>query len=1047
MEEEQKSQSRPYGAFRWFSLISFLTIKWVLLFVVFGGLLAGGAVAGYVAANVKDEEIRPQSYIQSKIEEYSMTGYVYFNDGTLVGQLRTDEDRIVITYDEIPQSVLDALTATEDQNFWEHPGVDAYGLGRAVKERLFNEDTQTGGSTLTQQLARRVFLSLDRTESRKIKEIFLSLRMERYLKKEEIITAYLNKMPFGNGSNGYQVFGIKAAAKGIFGIEDLNKLNIAQAAYLAGLPQLPSRYTAFTGTGQYNEQGIENAIKRQKLVLSRMRETNKITEAEYNEALAFDIRSSITEPTEKAYNTYPYLMLEAEREAAKILLLQNNKDLTLADLNKDENSYLVEDAREMLLRGGYHVHTTIDKEVYYMMHEIGSNPDNFTPDHPEKGIEQVGAILVDHSTGAILGMLEGRDFYKEQLNHATQMIRQPGSTMKTLAAYLPALEKGLIQPASIIDDAPLILEDGQKGYHIPMNANRRFAGLVTARTALNRSLNIPALKIYNEELTIPVALDFIKELGITTLTESDYYAKTGVIGGLERGVTVEEMTNAYGSIPNKGQINKSYMISKITDANGKAIYEHELKPKRVFSEQTAFLMSDMLRTTIADGAGTGAALRGQLKAYNTIDFAGKTGSTQSYGDVWFVGFTPDVTLGVWAGYEKQIHTLSNNARTRARTIWATIMNELTENRPDLFENKKFEQPENIVKATVSSTSGLLPSSLNKSAGLVVTDWFNKEYLPKKTDDSLINMKVIEYNGVNYKPNELTPEDMLVEKQVIVRKAPLDQLMLDLQAAQSKLPASSRRDLSTYVPADAGRDAPSVVDPREDDGAIPAYPPNVRLSSDFVLTFSNSSSTDVVGYRIFRSVNGGPYEKYGDSIVWTKESYAVNVNVNPAQHTSFYVVAVDVVGKQSEPSLKVEYGSNIQPPDLELPEFPNDTDLDSGNVEGNSNGNGNNGNSNNGNGGNSGNNQPALSAPSAPVGLYGEYVGMNLLLSWSTNSVSEQVTEYNVYYSADNDGNYTKLGSTSSASYEHSGAQSGGAYVITAVNEQGESGHSAKLVAQ
>lgn len=193
MEEEQKSQSRPYGAFRWFSLISFLTIKWVLLFVVFGGLLAGGAVAGYVAANVKDEEIRPQSYIQSKIEEYSMTGYVYFNDGTLVGQLRTDEDRIVITYDEIPQSVLDALTATEDQNFWEHPGVDAYGLGRAVKERLFNEDTQTGGSTLTQQLARRVFLSLDRTESRKIKEIFLSLRMERYLKKEEIITAYLKQ--------------------------------------------------------------------------------------------------------------------------------------------------------------------------------------------------------------------------------------------------------------------------------------------------------------------------------------------------------------------------------------------------------------------------------------------------------------------------------------------------------------------------------------------------------------------------------------------------------------------------------------------------------------------------------------------------------------------------------------------------------------------------------------------------------------------------------------------------------------------------------------
>jgi len=1060
MEEEQKSQSRPYGAFRWFSLISFLTFKWILLFLIFGGLLAGGAIAGYVAANVKDEEIRPQSYIQSKIEEYSMTGYVYFNDGTLVGQLRTDEDRIVVTYDDIPTIVLDALVATEDQNFWKHIGVDAHGLGRAVKERLFNEDTQTGGSTLTQQLARRVFLNLDRTESRKIKEIFLSIRMERYLQKEEIITAYLNKMPFGNGSNGYQVFGIKAAAKGIFGIEDLNQLNTAQAAYLVGLPQLPSKYTAFTGTGQYNEQGIENAIRRQKLVLSRMLDTGKITEAEYNEALAFDIRSSITEPTEKAYNTYPFLMLEAEREAAKRLLLQDNKELTIEDLNKEENAYLVEEARETLLRGGYHVYTTIDKEVYDIMHEIGSNPDNFTPDSPEKGIEQVGAMLINHATGEILGMLEGRDFYKEQLNHATQMIRQPGSTMKTLAAYLPAIEMGIVQPASIIDDAPLILEDGQKGYHIPLNSNRKFAGLVTARTALNRSLNIPALKIYNEDLTIPVALDFVKQLGITTITNSDYHAKTGVIGGLERGVTVEEITNAYGSIANYGEFNDAYMISKITDANGKVIYEHKPAPKRLFSEQTAFLMTDMLRTVIADGSGTGAALRGQLKAYNSIDFAGKTGSTQSYGDVWFVGYTPDVTLGVWAGYEKPIHTLTTNGRTRARSVWAIVMNELTEKRPDLFENKKFTQPDNIVKASVSSTSGLVPSSLNKSAGLIVTDWFNKEYLPTKTDDSLVNVKVIEYNGVNYKPNPLTPDDMLKEKLVIVRKTPLDQLMLDLQAAQAKLPATSRRDMSIFVPADAGMDAPSVIDPREDDGEIPAYPPNVRLNradnGSYVLTFSNSSSSDVVGYRIYRSINGGPYEKFGDSILYSKSSYSVPVSLNQSQHTSFYVVAVDVVGKQSEPSLKVEVGNSHTLPGSDWEDEHEDEDSlnsnnsgNNGNIGNNGNGNGNgNGNENGNPGGNNGNgNSSTLSIPSAPGGLSAEYVGMSLLISWSSNSVSEQVTQYNVYYSANNDGHYTKLGSTNTAFYEHNGVQSGGAYVVTAVNDEGESSYSTKLVAQ
>jgi len=307
----------------------------------------------------------------------------------------------------------------------------------------------------------------------------------------------------------------------------------------------------------------------------------------------------------------------------------------------------------------------------------------------------------------------------------------------------------------------------------------------------------------------------------------------------------------------------------------------------------------------------------------------------------------------------------------------------------------------------------------------------------------------------------------------VRKTPLDQLMLDLQAAQAKLPASSRRDLSIYVPADAGRDAPSIVDPRQDDGANPDYPPNVRLNKadngSFVLSFENSGSQDVVGYRIFRSINGGEYEKYGDSVLYSKDKYAVTVAVDPNQFTSFYVVAVDVVGKQSEPSLTAEHGVYNPLPEFEIPGFPDGTEGSEGaegndgngdpvNNEnpgngnnGNNSGNGNGGNGNNGNGnggnGNSNNTGAELTAPSAPTGLHAEYVGFNLLLSWSDSPISEQITEYHVYYSADNDGQYALIGTTSAASYEHSGAQSGGAYVVTAVNDAGESGQSAKLVAQ
>lgn len=214
-------------------------VKWMFILGILGLLFAGGAVAGYVTSIVKEDPVRSEELIQQQVSQNAITGFAYFRDGQPIGQLRTEEDRRLIEFNDIPQLVIDAVLAIEDNSFYDHVGIDFSGTLRAVKQKLLNESVQTGGSTLTQQLARRVFLSLDRTEDRKVKEILLSLRLERFLSKNEILTAYLNKVPFGNGSNGYNVFGIKAAAKGIFGLDDLDKLNIAQAAYLAGLPQLP----------------------------------------------------------------------------------------------------------------------------------------------------------------------------------------------------------------------------------------------------------------------------------------------------------------------------------------------------------------------------------------------------------------------------------------------------------------------------------------------------------------------------------------------------------------------------------------------------------------------------------------------------------------------------------------------------------------------------------------------------------------------------------------------------------------------------------------
>jgi len=1002
------------------------TVLWLLLFGLLAGLVAGGAVAGYVAALVRDEPIRSRAFIEQKIAENAITGFVYFRDGTLVGQLRTEEDRRPVTYNEIPQIVLDAVLAIEDTDFFKHPGIDLGGLLRAVKQQLLNESVQTGGSTITQQLARQVFLTLEQTTSRKAREILLALRLEQFLSKKEIITAYLNKIHYGNGSSGYNLYGIKAAAKGIFGIDDLNDLNIAQAAYLAGLPQRPAAYSAFTSKGEFNEKNFKRAVDRQRLVLRRMLEEGKITREQYEEALNFDLRASLAEPTEKAYNTYPYLMLEVERQAAQLLVLKNNPHLTKEDLTKSENAPLVEAAREQLLRGGYKIYTTIDKHVYDLMREIAENPENFAPDDPKKGMEQVAAMMIDHRTGAILGMIEGRDFHTEQMNFATQMTRQPGSAMKPIAAYLPAIDMGLVQPATVLDDAPIILKDGTGGYHIPRNSNNRYEGLMTAREALNRSINTAALKVFLEKVTIEKAWEFVRKLGITTIVPEDAYAQTGVIGGLKYGVTVEELTNAYGVIANKGVFNDAYLIEEIRNANDEIVYRHQPAPTRVVSEQSAYLMTDMLRTVITNG--TGSSLRSQFKKYGKIPIAGKTGTTQNYADVWFLGFTPDITLGVWIGHEKQIHTLSSKSYGRAREIWAKIMNAVTEAKPELFKTEAFEKPDGIVTMTVSSVSGKLPTDLTREAGRLVTDIFDRRHVPKESDDALVKVRYVSYNGVNYLPNPATPEDMLRESVMIVREKPLDVLIEELRAALGK--TKNARPLSYYLPRDAKESAPSKPDPRTDDGAVPSAPAHVAaevVNGTVRITFTPSPEPDVVGYRLYRSLNGGPFLRVERPVLTGEEPKFTNY-ISAGNTYRYYITAVDVVGNESAPSAVVTpiWDEAATPPDRDggwPSNGPDESDPDASNP---------------------GSNPETDGVPSAPSGLTVSATEIGVSLQWQANPAGEGVVRYQVWHSPSASGRYRLLGATESTQFEYVTPLPDGWYRVTAVNAAGESAPSAAV---
>ncbi|GAS82939.1 carboxypeptidase [Paenibacillus amylolyticus] len=1002
-------------------------VKWMVVLGFMGALFVGGALMGYVSSIVKDEPVRSRALIEQKVSENSITGFAYFADGSPIGQLRTEEDRRPVTTDQIPQKVIDAVVSIEDNHFYEHKGVDMSGTLRAVKQKVLKESVQTGGSTLTQQLARRVFLNLDRTEDRKVKEILLSLRLERFLTKDEIMTAYLNKVPFGNGSSGYNVYGIKAAAKGLFNINDLEKINIAQAAYLAGLPQLPSSYSAFNGKGDFVEENFDRAINRQHLVLRRMLELGKINQSEHDEALAFDIKSSLAPKTIKAYNTYPYLMMETERQAAQILMKQLNSDTaestdkgTDADTPQKESSALLEEAQTQLRTGGYRIYTTINKSIYKTMRTIAEDDSNFSADDPVKGKEQTAAMLINHKTGAILGMIEGRDFQDEQMNYATQMVRQPGSTMKPIAAYLPALDEGLVQPASIIDDSPIILKNGPSGYHIAKNANNRYQGLVTARRALNYSLNIPALKLFNEEVGIEKAWTFAKKLGITTIQKEDYQAQTGVLGGLQYGVTVEELTSAYGAIANNGVYNDSYMISKIVDSKGNIVYKHDTEPVQAFSEQTAYLMTDMLRTVITEG--TADKVRENYKYSKSVPIVGKTGSTQNYADVWFEGYTPDVTLGVWVGYKQPVNTLeSKSQRKRAQQLWSKILNEVIDTQKDLFVTDSFKKPSGIETRTVSAYSGKLPTSMTDK---FVTDIFNSKFVPKDSDDGVAKAKYITYNGVNYIPRDGTPADMLKEKTVIKRKKPISDLIKELQNAFSRM--SRHESLAYYLPEDADADMPTQVDPRTDNGKAPDAPGNVRISTSgdrAVITFNATPENDVVGYRLYRSVNGGGFQNQGQ-VVLTGESRSFSAYAAPGGNFAFYVTAVDVAGRESAPSATVNSAGSVAPPveeEINEPIEVPGTVITPGETQ---------------------NDNTTTTAPGTPGQVSVSALSQGLRIQWASTPNADS---YAVYYSETGSAPYTKIGTTSGTTMDYGvPATTAGWFKVSASNSAGESEASAAV---
>ncbi|MFP7493289.1 transglycosylase domain-containing protein [Terribacillus saccharophilus] len=856
-----------------------------LLLAGVGIFFAAGAGAGYFASLVKDEPVRSYDSMKEEIYNYEETSSIYFADNVFLGNIKTDLYREDVKLDDISPYVINGIIATEDDNFETHNGVVPKSILRAVMQEATNSETKSGGSTLTQQLVKNQILTNEVSFERKAKEIILAMRLEKVLNKDEILEAYMNIVPFGRNASGDNIAGVQTAAQGIFGV-DAKDLTLPQAAFLAGLPQSPSAYSPFTNSGERKEDtALQPGMNRMKQVLNRMLDEGYIDQKEYEDAIAYDITKDFAEAKPKTIDDYGYLTTEVEQRAADIIAIQlaEQDGHSEKDLNNDndlKNEYLDKAERDITQKG-YQIHTTINKDMYVAQQKIAKDYAYYQPDHwvertnsdgeTETVSEPIeaGAMMIENSTGKILSFVGGRDHDKNQVNHATDTKRSNGSTMKPLLVYAPAMEEGTLQPGSVIADVSKKFSvPGQSAWN-PGNYGGTYHGLVSARKALEQSYNVPAAKAYLNILDTDPASKYLEKMGVTTLTEGDHIQPAASLGGLDYGMTVEENVNAYATFGNNGEFTDAYMIDSITTKDGKEIFKHKSKSNKVFSPQTNYLMLDMMRGVLDSGTATYA--NSQLSNKN-VDWAGKTGTSQDYHDAWFVATNPNVTVGVWMGYDKQdsIQTSGMGYSQRNQLLWTQLVNSATKIDPGLMApSASFKQPDGLTKASYCAIGGGKPTDLCKQAGMVKTDLFDVDRVPTKADDSLIrqNGKIV-LNPDFVKANELQGVS-------VAQLFPNNEKVQKMIGKASGGSAAAKSD-----------DKKNTV--KTSSGA-PLPPTNVQ-KADKKLTWAQSKTGDVKGYRIL--------QKQGDSFKQIGFSDQSSFNL-PDNDSTYQIKAVGKDDKESE----------------------------------------------------------------------------------------------------------------------------------------------------
>ena len=563
------------------------------------------------------------------------------------------EQRIEVPLARVSPHLVDAILAVEDQRFYDHNGVDVVRVAGAALSNLREGRRAQGGSTITQQLARQSFLTPEKTFRRKLTEVVVATRLEEQFTKDEILELYFNKVYFGDG-----LYGVEAASLGYLG-KPASAVDVAEAALLAGLVKSPSSYAPTVSS--------ERALARRNVVLGAMLDAGMIDQAAYDKALNEPVKLDDALRRGEAYGQY-------FKEEVRRFLVQRF-------------------GWERVYQGGLKVYTTVDLDMQKAAEaEVERGIADIEKRQRGKNDEsdplQAALVAIDPRTGEVRAMVGGRDFDKSSFNRATQAKRQPGSAFKPFV-YAAALEQGY-SPATVIenlDDPIMTLE----GAWVPEDEHSEGSSM-TMRAALKTSSNRAAVRML-EDVGIPQTLRYAKQLGVGSVPSVPSLA----LGSGE--VTLASMTAAYAAFANAGMVQTPMLVRRVETTEGEVLFAAKQEPQRGVSEQTAFLMANMMADVV--NAGTGAPAR---SVGFRLPAAGKTGTTNDYHDAWFVGFTPNLATGVWIGYDQPRTIIGGGyASVLAVPVWGRFMAAATrKDRPDWFAT-----PPRIMSATICRLSGKL----------------------------------------------------------------------------------------------------------------------------------------------------------------------------------------------------------------------------------------------------------------------------------------------------------------------------------------------------